>query len=85
MNEHDEKHKPKTPDLFIDNQPYDWDKDTITGAQLRKLGSLPDDVQIFWKNPGHPDQEVKNHTTINLKKVPGPDHFSTQSVGSQAG
>jgi len=87
MNEPDSKPKPhpEPPDLFIDNEPYNWEKDTITGAQLRKLGALPDDVQIFWKNPGHPDQEVKNDTVINLKKHPGPDRFSTQSVGSQAG
>jgi hypothetical protein len=42
MNEHNEKAKPNPPELFIDNEPYDWDMDTITGAQLRKLGSLPD-------------------------------------------
>jgi hypothetical protein len=87
MSEHDQKPKPhpNPRELFIDNEPYDWNKDTITGAQLRVLGSLPDDVQIFWKIPGHPDQEVKNHTVVNLKKHPGPDRFSTQSVGSQAG
>jgi hypothetical protein len=87
MTDHDHKPKPRPnpPELFIDNEPYDWNKETITGAQLRVLGSLPDDVQIFWKVPGKPDQEVKNNTVINLKKSPGPDRFSTQSVGSQAG
>ena len=73
------------PELFIDNERYDWEKDTITGAELRELGSLPDDVQIFWKIPGQPDQEVKNDTVVDLTKHPGPDRFSTQSVGSQAG
>lgn len=73
------------PELFIDNERYDWDKDTITGAELRELSSLPDDVQIFWKIPSRPDQEVKNDTIVDLTKHPGPDRFSTQSVGSQAG
>ncbi|MDO9317400.1 MAG: hypothetical protein Q7V56_04285 [Gammaproteobacteria bacterium] len=81
----DHNSKPNSPELFIDNERYDWHEDTITGAQLRQLGALPDDVQIFWKNPGHPDLEVKNDTVINLKNHPGPDRFSTQSVGSQAG
>jgi hypothetical protein len=87
MSEQDHKPhpRPNPPELFIDNEPYDWDKETITGAQLRKLGALPDDVQIFWKIPGQPDKEVKNDTVVNLKKHPGPDRFSTQSVGSQAG
>ncbi len=73
------------PELFIDNERYDWDKDTITGAELRELGSLPDDVQIFWKVPSQPDVEVKNDTVVDLTEHPGPDRFSTQSVGSQAG
>jgi len=75
----------KKPELFIDNERYDWNGDTITGAQLRELGSLPEDVQIFRKVPGHPDQEVKNETIIDLTEHPGPDRFSTQPVGSQAG
>lgn len=73
------------PELFIDNERYDWDENTITGAQIRELASLPDDVQIFHKVPGHPDEEVKNDTVINLGQHHGPDHFSTQPVGSQAG
>lgn len=77
--------KSNRPEVFIDNERYDWDEDTITGAQLRVLGSLPDDVQIFHKVPGHPDEEIKNDTVVDLTKQPGPDRFSTQPVGSQAG
>lgn len=73
------------PDLFIDNERYHWDKDTITGAEIRTLASLPDDVQIFHKVPGQPDSEIKNDTVVDLAARPGPDRFSTQSVGSQAG
>ena len=81
-----QKHEPnRGPDLFIDTDPYDWDEPKITGPQLRALGSVPDDVQVFWKIPGRPDVEVKKDTVIDLRKQPGPDRFSTQSVGSQAG
>lgn len=73
------------PELFVDNKPYQWDAKTITGAQIRKLASLPDDVQIFHKVPGRPDVEIKNETVVNLTRQPGPDRFSTQPVGSQAG
>lgn len=83
---HDEHgHESNRPDLFIGNDPYDWDKPTITGAQLRELGSLPDDVDIFHKVPGYPDEQVKNDTIVDLTKQKGPDRFSTQPVGSQAG
>jgi hypothetical protein len=80
---HDQpRHDP--PDLFIDNQPYNWNRPAISGAQLRQLGGLPDDVQIFQKVPGKPDREIKNDTSVDLKK-PGPERFSSQAVGSNAG
>jgi hypothetical protein len=72
------------PKLFIDNQPFDWDKPTITGAEIRKLGGLPDNVQIFQKVPGKPDREIHNETKVDLKG-PGPERFSSQAVGSGAG
>jgi len=77
--------KSNRPEVFVDNDRYDWDQDTITGAQLRILASLPEDVSIFHKVPGHPDEEVKKDTVVNLTLQKGPDRFSTQSVGSQAG
>lgn len=73
------------PELFVDNQRYDWDKETITGAEIRVLASLPEDVQIFRKIPGQPDSEVKNDTVVDLTEHHGPERFSTQPVGSQAG
>lgn len=77
--------KSNRPELFIDNERYDWDEDTITGRQIRVLASLPDDVHIFHKVPGHPDQEIKDDSVVDLTKQKGPDRFWTQPVGSQAG
>lgn len=77
--------KSQKPELFIDNQRFDWDKATITGAEIRLLASLPEDVEIYWKLPGNPDFPVENDTVIDLNVTAGPDRFSTQSVGSQAG
>ena len=81
-NENEKSHK---PEVFVDNQAYDWDQPTITGAQLRVLAAIPQDVQIFHKVPGHPDVQVSDSTVINLSVIKGPDRFSTQAVGSQAG
>jgi hypothetical protein len=82
---HDRKPHPEPPALFVDNESFHWDEKTITGKQLRVLASVPDDVQIFHKVPGKPDQEVKDNTPVDLTKVPGPDHFSTQPVRPQPG
>lgn len=71
--------------LFVDGDKYEWDKDTITGAQLRTLAAIPQNAQIFLKVPGKPDLPVNNDTTIDLHKHHGPARFSTQSPGSQAG
>lgn len=82
---HDQKPHPNGNELFVDNDRYEWESDTITGAQLRVLASLPEDVEIFHKVPGHPDEEVKNDTVVDLTQQKGPNRFSTQPVGSQAG
>jgi hypothetical protein len=77
--------KSNKPELFIDNERYAWEQETITEAQLRTLGSIPSDVQIFMKRPGQTDLEVTVGMVINLSEHPGPAMFATQPVGSQAG
>jgi hypothetical protein len=74
----------KNPELFVDNEPYQWHESVITEAQLRQLASVPAGVNIFQKIPGRPDREVLPGTTVDLSR-PGPERFSTQAVGSQAG
>lgn len=77
--------KPDKFFIFVDGEKYEWDKSTISGAQLRVLAAIPDGVQIFLEIPGQPDQEVNNDTVVDLEKHHGPARFSTQSPGSQAG
>lgn len=78
-------HHPKKYQLFVDNEKYEWEKNTITGAELRVLAGIPDGAEIYMKVPGKPDVEVKNDTVVDLEKHHGPAKFSTQSPGSQAG
>jgi hypothetical protein len=73
------------PELFVDNEPYQWPQDSITGAQIRELASLPADVKLFMKVPGHPDKEIADGDIIQLDKHGAPKRFSSQAVGSQAG
>ena len=72
-----------SPDFFVDGTPYQWDKPTITGAEIRAAASLPETVDLFLKVPGHPDQLVEVTTEVNLgDKKP---HLSTQAAGSKGG
>lgn len=73
------------PELFIDNERYDWEKQKITAEEMRVLAAIPADAQIFWKRPGQPDTEVTADMVIDLSEHAGPERFSTQAVGSQAG
>lgn len=77
--------KANKPELFIDNERYDWNKSTITGAELRALAGIPDSAQIYQHIPGQPDREIMADTIVNLAEHKGPERFSSQSPGSQAG
>jgi hypothetical protein len=71
--------------LFVDGDKYEWDKNTITGAELRVLAGIPQGAQIFLKVPSMPDAPIADQTTTELVDRHGPARFSTQSPGSQAG
>ena len=79
-----DKHENNRPEFIVDNEPYQWHKPTITGAEIRKEASLPDSVQIFMKIPGKPDREIKDDTVVDLRG-PGPERFSSQEACSAAG
>lgn len=77
--------KSNKPELFIDNEKYEWEKPAITGAELRALAAIPQGAQIFLHVPGQTDVQIQNDTVVDLTKHPAPERFSTQSPGSQAG
>lgn len=77
-------HTNQRPEFFFDNEAQQWDKPTVTGKELREKFSVPANVQIFQKVPGQNDREILDATVVDLTG-PGPERFSTQSVGSGAG
>lgn len=77
--------KSNKPELFIDNDPYQWGQKTITGAEILNLANAPDGVELYQQVPGRPDVPIKPETVVDLSKHPGPERFSTQASGSQAG
>ena len=75
----------KVFELFVDGNRYTWDKDIITGSELRTLAGIPENAEIFLQVPGKPDKPIQNDTPVNLAEHHGPARFSTQSPGSQTG
>ncbi len=72
-------------ELSVDNDPYEWDADSISYEQLKELANIPDGVLIFRKVPGQPDEEITPGSTVDLSATPGIDRFSTQNPESGAG
>jgi hypothetical protein len=80
MNESQKRHF----EIVVDNERYTWDRESITGAELRALASIPDSVLLFEHIPGKPDREIAPSTVVQLSEH-RPTRFSTQAPGSQAG
>ena len=77
-----EKHKNQNPEhgksvlhFTLNERRYDWHQEYISGAELRKLGNIPADDEIFlaikkpWK-----DEPIPNDKEVNLAR-PEVEHF----------
>ena len=64
--------------LFVDGRQYDWDKQYISGTELRALAGIASGVQVFLEEPGpdNPDRPVPPEVSINLDE-PGVEKFYT--------
>lgn len=61
--------------LIINNKRYDWHQEYITGAEIRKLGNIPADDEIFLgiKKPWE-DESIMDETKVDLAR-PEIEHF----------
>lgn len=61
--------------LTIDGKQYEWHQQYITGAEIRKLGNIPpdDDVFLAIKKPWE-DEPIADDTIVNLAR-PEIEHF----------
>lgn len=74
-NELENKHR--NPDLpfIINGKEYKWEHRYITGAEIKKLGEIPEEDELFLKIKEPYDEKIiKDHEKIDLA-LPGLDHF----------
>lgn len=65
--------------LLINNKPFEWNEQYITGLQVRKLGQVPENDDLFFKESGPgEDKLVSDDTKIDLGK-PGAEHFYSKA------
>jgi hypothetical protein len=60
--------------LKIDGKNYKWDSFEISGAEIKRIGQISNDYQIFLKIHGHEDQLIGDEEKVNLTE-PGIEQF----------
>ena len=69
----------------IDNTTYPWDRQFITGAEVRGVGpGIPESMDLFVKIKGKPGRLVANDDRFDLSD-PGIEKFYSQESSSSAG
>ena len=82
--DHPEQDK-KTYHFKIDNTPYSWAQQFITGAEVRSVGpGIPESMDLFIKVKGKPGSLVANEDVIDLADA-GIEKFYSQESSSSAG
>lgn len=78
--------KPHRPDhIFIDRKKYDWDKDTITGLQIKNLAGVDVAKYNVWQDvPGPEDLPIADDQSVDLT-APGVEKFFTGKKTSTEG
>ncbi|TJW49656.1 MAG: hypothetical protein E5X65_32370 [Mesorhizobium sp.] len=69
----------------IENENYEWDNQSITGAEVRGVGpGIPDSMDLYVKMRGQPGRLVARGDSIDLRQ-PGIEKFYAQDASSEAG
>jgi Multiubiquitin len=73
------EHGKRVLELTINGKKYSWNQQYITGAEIRKLGSIPHDDEIFLavKKPWE-DESIPNDKQVNLAR-PEIEHFYSKA------
>lgn len=75
MNENSQNRKELALKLIINGTHYEWHQQYIIGVEVRKLGNISEDDEIFLsiKKPWE-DELIQNDTKVDLAR-PGIEHF----------
>jgi len=58
--------KPEKIHIFIDQKKFEVDQPSLSGAQLRSLGGVPENYALFLEQSGE-DREIKPTDSVALK------------------
>lgn len=63
----DHDHNNKKYYVNIEGTEYDWDKSTITVAEIRALGSLPSNLPVVEEDPDGTERTLGEDEVVELK------------------
>ena len=74
----DERAGRKKYKFFVDDQKYEVDKRTLSGAEIREIAKIDPNYQLFLEEPGpdKPDRLIANDYSVDLEE-PGIEKFYT--------
>ena len=77
--------KKSTYNILVDQKPFDWEDQFITGAQLKQLAGVDANYGVWFKvnGPGD-DVEIQDNEPFDLSQ-PGREHFFTGSKTTTEG
>lgn len=67
---------PKTYKIIVDQQPHDWLKPQITGAEIKQLAGVDPSYGVWQEVPGPNDPPVGDAQVVDLSG-PGTERFFT--------
>jgi len=71
--------------FILDQKEYPWPKPSITGAELRAVGQIPADFEIWEEIPGHEDLQIFDTTTVDLAAQHRVEKFFSVKPDATAG
>lgn len=71
--------------ILVDQKPFDWENQFITGAQIKNLVGAPSNYGVWLKVNGQgEDEEIENDEQVDLAQ-PGREHYFTGSKSTTEG
>lgn len=71
--------------ILVDQKPFDWDDQLITGAQIKSLVAAPANYGVWLKvNGPEPDKQIEDNEQVDLSQ-PGREHFFTGATTTTEG